>query len=247
MGGSSSKAALAGLTTAGASLAESRHPYAPSVSAPIDAVIFDCDGTLVDSETLANEVLVTFIAEFGFALDLGDALERYRGCRMAECVADLEHRMGRALPRDFVPRLRARTADFFEMNLKPIEGAIETVRGLRLPYCVASSAPREKTESSLRVVGLLPDFRDRIFSSYEVGSWKPDPGLFLHAAAALGVDPRRCAVVEDSLPGIRAGLAAGMATFAFDPHGRLSFTMPSLGSAVRLRRLTDLLPLVAGP
>jgi len=76
----------------------------------------------------------------------------------------------------------------------------------------------EKIELSLSLTGLLRFFKGRIFSSYDVGSWKPDPGLFLHAARAMGVAPRDCAVVEDSLPGICAGVEAGMAVFAFQPH-----------------------------
>jgi beta-phosphoglucomutase-like phosphatase (HAD superfamily) len=83
---------------------------------------------------------------------------------------------------------------------------------------VASNGPREKTELSLSVTGLLPLVGDRIFSSYEVGWWKPHPGLFLHAAAAMGVDPASCGVVEDSVAGIDAGVAAGMQVFAFGEH-----------------------------
>jgi beta-phosphoglucomutase-like phosphatase (HAD superfamily) len=91
------------------------------------------------------------------------------------------------------------------------------VAALNIPMCVASSGPREKIELSLSLTGLLPFFAGRIFSSYEVGFWKPDPGLFLHAAKAMAVEPSRCVVVEDSLPGIQAGIAAGMTVFAFQP------------------------------
>jgi beta-phosphoglucomutase-like phosphatase (HAD superfamily) len=82
---------------------------------------------------------------------------------------------------------------------------------------VASNGPKEQTELSLSVTGLLPFFKGAVFSSYEIGLWKPDPGLFLHAAATLGVNPRACAVVEDSPVGIQAGLTAGMKVFAFQP------------------------------
>jgi HAD superfamily hydrolase (TIGR01509 family) len=99
-------------------------------------------------------------------------------------------------------------------GVRPIDGALELVRSLSVPFCVASSGPRDKIELSLRTTGLLPYFEGRIFSAYEVGSWKPDPELFLHAARSLGVPPARCAVVEDSIPGIQAGLAAGMNVFA---------------------------------
>jgi HAD superfamily hydrolase (TIGR01509 family) len=181
-------------------------------------VIFDCDGTLVDSEVLANEVLVEAVAEHGLLLSVEDAIASFRGGKMADCVAQLEWRLGRPLPADFVPSLRARTADAFRTRLRPVHGALELVRSLFPSVCVASSGPAEKIELTLSLTGLLPFFEGRIFSSYDVGSWKPDPGLFLHAARVMGVTPADCAVVEDSIPGIRAGLAAGMTVFAFQPH-----------------------------
>lgn len=180
-------------------------------------VIFDCDGTLVDSEVLAHEVLVEAVAEHGLVLSVEEALRSFRGGKMADCVAQLEARLGERLPDEFVPSLRARTAAAFRSGLRPVEGALELVRSLSPHVCVASSGPREKIELSLSLTGLSPFFEGRIFSSYEVGSWKPDPGLFLHAARVLGVAPADCAVVEDSLPGIRAGIAAGMTVFAFQP------------------------------
>lgn len=185
------------------------------------AIIFDCDGTLVDSEVLSNEVLVEAVAEHGLVLSVGEAVSAFRGGRMADCVAHLESRLGRRLPDDFVPALRARTAEAFRTKLRPVAGALELIRWLSArswKICVASSGPVEKIELSLSLTGLSPFFEDRIFSSYEVGVWKPDPGLFLHAAKAMDVAPEDCAVVEDSLPGIRAGLAAGMTVFAFEPH-----------------------------
>jgi HAD superfamily hydrolase (TIGR01509 family) len=184
------------------------------------AIIFDCDGTLVDSEVLSNELLVEAVAEHGLVLSVHEALSAFRGGKMADCVAELEARLGRSLPPDFVPAFRARIAQAFRTRLKPVEGAVALIEALAAgprSICVASSGPPEKIELSLSLTGLWPFFRGRIFSSYEVGSWKPDPGLFLHAAAAMGIAPADCAVVEDSLPGIQAGLAAGMTVFAFQP------------------------------
>jgi HAD superfamily hydrolase (TIGR01509 family) len=181
-------------------------------------VIFDCDGTLVDSEVLSNRVLVEAVAEHGLVLSVEDAIASFRGGRMADCVAQLELRLGRPLPPDFVPSFRARMADAFRTSLRPVDGALELVRSLSPSICVASSGPAEKIELTLSLTGLLPFFEGRIFSSYDVGSWKPDPGLFLHAARVMGVTPADCAVVEDSMLGIRAGLAAGMNVFAFQPH-----------------------------
>ena len=187
----------------------------------VKAIIFDCDGTLVDSEVICNEVLVESMVEHGLTLAVDEALATFRGARMADCVRELEARLGRPLSADFVPALRARTAEALRSRLRPVDGALELVQALsslRCPISVASSGPVEKIELSLSVTGLLPFFTGRIVSSYDVGSWKPAPGVFLHAAQLMGVAPPDCAVVEDSLPGIRAGLAAGMAVFAFQPH-----------------------------
>ena len=205
----------------------------------IEAVIFDCDGTLVDSELLANEVLVEYATGFGVPITLEEALECYVGGRMADCVKDMERRLGSKLPASFVPELRARTAEVFRQRLQAMEGAAEMLATLRVPCCVASSGPSEKIELSLRLTGLLSRFEGRIFSAYEIGYWKPDPRLLLHAAQAMGVPPERCAVVEDSLPGIRAGLAAGMTTFAFRWRGALP------DKAIALARLQDLPGLIA--
>jgi HAD superfamily hydrolase (TIGR01509 family) len=206
-----------------------------------DAIIFDCDGTLVDSERLVNGVIVDYAAEFGIALTVDEALARFTGIRMADCVMQLEVLRGAPLPASFVPELRKRMAAALASGVQPIEGALELVRSVSVPFCVASSGPREKIELSLRMTGLLPYFEGRIFSAYEVGSWKPDPGLFLHAARSLGVPPARCAVVEDSIPGIQAGLAAGMNVFALS-NGLLPSQMPSPVHVVSgLREFTALL------
>jgi HAD superfamily hydrolase (TIGR01509 family) len=179
-----------------------------------DAIIFDCDGTLVDSEPLSNQVIVEYASEFGIQLTLDEALARFKGGKMTDCIAHLEALRGQSLPSSFVPELRRRKAAALASQLKPIAGALDLVRSLSIPFCVASSSPRQQIELSLAVTGLLPYFEGRIFSSYELGAWKPDPSLFLHAARSLGVDAARCAVIEDSLPGIQAGVAAGMTVFA---------------------------------
>ena len=209
------------------------------------AIIFDCDGTLVDSETLSTEVLVEAVGEHGLQLTVPEALAAFRGGKMADCIAELEVRLGRPLPATFVPDFRARSARAFRSRLRAIDGALELVRSLStlpLPFCVASSGPMEKMELSLSLTGLLPFFEGRIFSSYDVGVWKPDPGLFLHAADALGVAPGDCAVIEDSLPGMLAGLAAGMTVFAFQPHG-VDPRTPA--ETTPLNRLLDLRELLA--
>ena len=202
-------------------------------------VIFDCDGTLVDSEELGTSVLLKMAAELGLDLPLRETNAYFRGWKLDQCVAQIQTWLGRELPADFVAQVRSRTESTFRAGLQPIPGAVELVRALRLPMCVASSGPREKIELSLTLTGLLPYFKDRIFSGYEVGSWKPDPGLFLHAAQAMGVEPADCAVVEDSLVGVQAGVAAGMQVFAYQPEE----VDPRIPQGVHiLKRLDELLP-----
>ena len=186
-----------------------------TTSVKLQGVIFDCDGVLVDSETLGNQVLVEAVNALGLHLTVEEALTTFKGCKMADCVATIEHWLGHPVAHDFVPNVRSRMAEVFRERLRPVEGIEEALDHIQVPFCVASSGPRDKIELSLRVTGLLPHFIGRIFSAYEVGSWKPDPGLFLHAARGMSVAPQVCAVVEDSLPGVQAGLAASMPVFGY--------------------------------
>ena len=189
--------------------------------ARIDAVIFDCDGTLVDSETLGPTVLFDCLCERGVSRDLLD-LTQVRGRNLVDYLAELEAVCGIPLPEDVVlPDYRSRLSDAFRGRLQPIPGARELVEAVsrRVPVAVASSAATEKIVMSLSFTGLEPLFAGRIYSSYDIRSWKPEPGLFLHVARELGVVPERCAVIEDSLPGVTAGIAAGMYVFALETEG----------------------------
>jgi HAD superfamily hydrolase (TIGR01509 family) len=205
-------------------------------------VIFDCDGTLVDSEELGTSVLLEMAAELGLQRPLRETNLLFRGWKLDDCVAQIRAWLGRELPADFVAQVRQRTAQAFRERLRPVPGALELVRGLRLPMCVASSGPREKIELSLGLTGLLPYFEGRIFSGYELNTWKPDPGLFLHAAGALGAAPRDCAVVEDSPVGVQAGIAAGMRVYAYQPDE----VDPALPRECRIIRRLEELPALLG-
>jgi HAD superfamily hydrolase (TIGR01509 family) len=206
------------------------------------AVLFDCDGTLVDSERIGVEVLLEVGlqhgADYTITPEFVDKMEeKQRGLSMAECLRVVEGCGHFAYPVDIEPAIRAQTALAFRQRLKPIIGAPEFVRALTLPFCVASSGPRAKIELSLGLTGLLPYFEGRIFSSYEIGSWKPEPDLFLHAARTLGIAPAECAVIEDSQPGIDAGIAAGMFVYSLGP-GHL--VIPPGARGVRIGGYHDL-------
>ncbi|MEK6346303.1 MAG: HAD-IA family hydrolase [Burkholderia sp.] len=220
------------------------HGAAPARHA-IRAVIFDCDGTLVDSEPIAIAALLDEAEAEGFAMSRHDGEARFKGVKMALCVAEIERQLGRALPDDFVPRVRARMTRGFEANLPLMPDAMRVIRELPLPYCVASNGPPERLRVTLGVSGLLPVLRGPVISAYDVGHWKPSPELFLHAAAALGVAPEHCAVVEDSAPGIEAGVAAGMTVFALCAERDLDSRWRT--RVERIDRLGELLDRLARP
>jgi HAD superfamily hydrolase (TIGR01509 family) len=180
----------------------------------VEAVIFDLDGTLVDSEELGLAVLHRHATTLGVTLPPGQEIATLRGRSMASTLALFAQQLGRPLPDDFEATVRADMAEVFRQQLQPMPGALELLQSLRIPCCIATNGPRHKAELTLGLTGLLPWFEGRLFSAYELGVFKPDPGLFLAAAAALGVEPAHCAVVEDSLPGLHAGIAAGMHVYA---------------------------------
>ena len=181
---------------------------------PIELVIFDCDGTLVDSEPLVAEVIAAAAAEYGISISAFEVHRRFKGGRLADCITALNALRAEPLPASFIETVRTRESIVLRERLQPMEGAVELLQAMHLPFCMASNGPQSKMEITLGTTGLIRLFQDRIFSAYEIGSWKPDPGLFLHAARTFGVAPQHCAVIEDSLPGILAGLSAGMRVFA---------------------------------
>lgn len=180
-----------------------------------DLIIFDCDGVLVDSETIGWSALAQELAALGHELPIEIGMPLYKGGRMADTLLALEARFNCVLPEGFDRRVRATAADMFRADLKPIPGIIEALAEIQVAICVASNGPRDKIELSLTLAGLLPRFEGRIFSAYEVGHWKPDPTMYLTAARENGADPARCIVVEDSVPGTKAGIAAGMRVLAY--------------------------------
>jgi HAD superfamily hydrolase (TIGR01509 family) len=181
----------------------------------IHAVIFDCDGVLVDTELTSNRVLAELLTEAGLPTTLADCLDRYRGRAMRSVLADAQQRLGGELPFDVAGRYYAEVESIFARELEPVPGVIGALDRISLPMCVASSGPHHKMEVTLRATGLYDRFAGSIFSATEVAEGKPAPDLFLHAARAMGFDPATTAVVEDSLAGVQAAVAAGMRALAY--------------------------------
>jgi HAD superfamily hydrolase (TIGR01509 family) len=183
------------------------------------AVIFDCDGVLVDTELISNTVLAQLLTEAGLPTTFEDCMRDFRGRSMTSVVAIAQRRAGAPLPFDVAERYYAEVEAVFARDLEAVPGVIDALDRITLPTCVASSGPHHKMAVTLRTTGMWERFEGRIFSASEVAAGKPAPDLFLHAAARMGFDPSTTAVVEDSLPGIQAAVAAGMRALAFTRHG----------------------------
>ncbi|MEI8574050.1 HAD family hydrolase [Methylomonas sp. LW13] len=178
-------------------------------------VIFDLDGTLVDSEGLGNQAFLDLLPQLHDSLEA--LIERYRGQKLSSIMIDLENRLGLTLQDSFEQRYRQRVAELFARDLQPMPGVLEMLATLNAPKCIASSGPLAKIRQALEVSGLAVYFGDNLFSSYQIGSWKPDPGLFQYAARAMGFVPGQCVVIEDSEVGVMAALAAGMTPLYYVP------------------------------
>lgn len=190
------------------------------VMARFELVIFDLDGTLVDSEGIANRILHRHLARLGVPMTQDEVEATFTGLSLPSCYRYIADTHGIVIDDAvFTPALQAETFARYETELHPMPGVPEALAAIPLPKCVASSSERAKIAYSLKLTGLDRHFDDRIFSGREVANPKPVPDVFLHAARVLGVDPRSCAVVEDSRFGIAAGIAAGMTVFAYRPAG----------------------------
>ena len=191
------------------------------MTADFDAVLFDCDGVLVDSEPITNGVLRDMLEELGWTLTKEESMRLFLGKAVKDERALIEAHTGQPLTEDWLVRFRERRNAGLAQGLKPIRGALEAVVRLHRHYqgriACASGADRFKVELQLTRCELMPYFEGRIFSGHEMPRSKPAPDVYLAAAAALGVDPKRCAVVEDTVTGVSAGLAAGATVFGYSP------------------------------
>lgn len=177
-------------------------------------VIFDCDGVLVDSEAIANQVIVDIANSHGARMDLAYAIEHFEGTSLQFVRASIEKLINQPLPDSFEQEYRRLSFEKFRKEIKPVAGIPELLNKLTIPHCVASNGPTNKIILNLELTHLLKYFRGNIFSAYEIESWKPDPKLFVHAAKAMGFEPKDCVVVEDSIHGVRAAIAGGFDVYA---------------------------------
>ncbi|MDR6214158.1 HAD family phosphatase [Paracidovorax wautersii] len=186
-----------------------------------DAVLFDCDGVLVDSEPLTNGVLRDMLDEMGWRMTPEECMRQFVGKAVRDERAAIEHHTGRPLTEDWMAAFYARRNVALEQHLVAIAGAVDAVAAvharLQGRIACASGADRFKVEMQLAKVGLMPYFEGRVFSGHEMPRSKPAPDVYLAAAAALGIDPARCLVVEDTVTGVTAGVAAGAKVVGYSP------------------------------
>ncbi len=217
-----------------------------------DLVIFDCDGVLIDSEIISARMLVAELSRLGLTIDLAYVERHFLGRSYPVVMDVIRREFGLDLPPDFEAQYREALLAAFQSELKSVPHVHDVLAGIGVPFCVATSSSPRRVEMSLNLVGLTQLVGDRVYTSTLVARGKPAPDLFLYAAEKMGVQPDRTLVIEDSLTGIRAGLAAGMTVWRFvggshlgpdapdepedaRPHGRLvSFAeffqiAPSLG------------------
>jgi HAD superfamily hydrolase (TIGR01509 family) len=178
-----------------------------------DLVIWDCDGVLIDSERLAIRTESQILTELGWPLTEADVIELFVGRSSVYMQTVIEEHIGR--PVDWRNQFERRVREVSERELVPVDGVIAALDEIDIPGCIASSSGHEMLNFKLALTGLAERFAGRIFSADDVAHGKPDPAVFLFAAASMGVEPDRCAVIEDSVSGVEAGLAAGMTVFAF--------------------------------
>lgn len=218
------------------------------MSLDLPLVIFDCDGVLVESESIANQILAKYLTELGAPHSVENCYADYRGLSMPSIIKKIEKFYQIALPDDFEFRLQAETYAAFKKNLLPIEGVELCIQQLiknQVPICVASSGSYEKMGVTLGITGLETYFSGNIFSAEDVERGKPEPDLFLFAAKKMSCLPKRCVVVEDSTPGVQAGLAANMTVFAYCPSKNSKLQMESAvtnDNCVMLENICGLIP-----
>jgi beta-phosphoglucomutase-like phosphatase (HAD superfamily) len=196
-------------------------PPDPAIMEGIDLIIFDCDGVLVDSERISNEVLSEILGEHGLRLSWQEAKAVFLGQSVDDVRTNAAIRFGIELPADWSHSYYARMIPALAERVEAIDGApaaVASVATAGLRCCVASQGPVEKMRATLGRTGLWESLDGQIYSAKAVARPKPAPDLFLHAATAMGTAPDRCLVIEDSALGVTAAVAAGMRVLAYCPE-----------------------------
>ena len=205
-----------------------------------ELIIFDCDGTLVESEAITNEVVAEMVTEYGIQITPEETLERFAGKTIMHIMTFIKESYANLDEKEFEREYRRRSLDSFRKNLLPVPGVIELLEKLSIPICVASNGPRMKMDVTLPVTGLDRFFDPgHIFSAYDIQKWKPDPDLFLHAADNMGVASEKVLVIEDTWSGVMGALNGRMDVWAYNPHGDPRILLDNVPNYPNMRSLGE--------
>ncbi|MBD2207180.1 HAD family hydrolase [Calothrix sp. FACHB-1219] len=178
-------------------------------------VIFDGDGVLVDSEIIANVILLDMLNEIGLYLTLEDVFDICAGKSTAICLETIQDILGQPLPSKFATEFEQRTMQAFIKHLKPVQGIHDVLSKLNLSFCVASNSSHQWLRQALLKTDLFSYFAGKIFTATGIIRSKPYPDVFLYAAETMGFSPEECLVIEDTPTGVMAGVNAGMTVFGY--------------------------------
>lgn len=181
----------------------------------ISHVIFDCDGVLIDSEKISMAVDRALLAQNGIHLTEAEMYLRFVGPTFEDMVAELEREYKKTLPPDLGARKDVMMLELYTRELKPVPGVIPMLRQLALPKSIGTNGPRDRALEALRITGLAPFFGERLTTYEDVKNPKPAPDVYQLAASRAGFAPAHCLVVEDSVTGATAALAAGCRVIGF--------------------------------
>ena len=207
-------------------------------------LLFDSDGTLVDSEAINTEALADELALFNIAEDKTSLLTRYRGWQFKAILEELSALHGVELNSAFETAFRARASGYFAEKLEPVAHIRDALLQLQHVKCIASNAPMNKLTQVLDKTALSEFFNGNLFSAYDISRFKPDPALFLHAAQMMQFDASKCIVVEDSEVGVQAAIAAAMKCVHYKPGGNNVATVTD-SSVVSISSMLELPSAVA--
>lgn len=211
-----------------------------------DGVIFDCDGVLVDSERISNGVWAQLLTQIGLPMTTEQSLAIFMGNSMSRCIAIATEMLGHAPPDDLLDRFHAQVTVALRQDLKPVPGIdalLDALDAAGVSYAVASNGEHEKMRTTLGTTGLAARFEGRRFSAMDVARPKPAPDLFLHAARAMGFDPSRTIVVEDSPLGVQGAHDAGMTVIGYAEIVAAE-RLRAAGAVTTVERLVDVGPLL---
>lgn len=184
-----------------------------------ELIIFDCDGTLVDSELVTNRVIAELINEIGITISPEECFDKFAGKTLVHITDFIKETIPTIDEVSFEKEYRLRCKKRFVEELETVDGIEELLQSLTIPFCVASNGPAEKMAATLPATGLDQYFsKSNTFSAYDIQAWKPKPDLFLHATEQMNVAPSSALVIEDTYSGVMGAVHAGIDVWAYNVH-----------------------------